>query len=132
MSRLWCTALRRSRRQLVDGTLMLTLDRKLTDKATEVARGGQRNMTKRMGRAICDIAISADGYSAGLNQTEERPFGDDGADGTGRKLHAWMFDTPDENRAESRHWHRHARRPATAMSRSTAARPPSTSTSPPA
>ena len=38
---------------------------------------------KRMGRAICDIAISADGYSAGLNQTEERPFGDDGADGTG-------------------------------------------------
>jgi len=157
-------------------------------------------MTKRMGRAICDITVSADGYSAGLNQTEERPFGDDGADGTGRKLHAWMFDTPDENRAEidhmtaakafimgrnmfgpvrgewdrqwngwwgddppfhapvfvlthyarepqpmdgaprttssptesSRHWHRHARRPAAEMSRSTAARPPSTSTSPPA
>jgi dihydrofolate reductase len=57
----------------------------------------------RMGRAICDIAVSADGYSAGLNQTEERPFGDDGADGTGRKLHAWMFDTPDENRAEIDH-----------------------------
>jgi hypothetical protein len=35
-------------------------------------------MTKRMGRVICDITISADGYSAGLNQTEERPFGDDG------------------------------------------------------
>ena len=153
-----------------------------------------------MGRVICDITISADGYSAGLNQTEERPFGDDGADGLGGKLHAWMFDTPGENQAEvdqmtaarafiigrnmfgpvrgewdrqwngwwgddppfhapvfvlthharepqpmdggttytssptesSRHWHRHARRPATAMSRSMAARPPSTSTSPPA
>ncbi|MFD1050461.1 hypothetical protein ACFQ1S_35515 [Kibdelosporangium lantanae] len=27
---------------------------------------------------VGDITISADGYSAGLNQTEERPFGDDG------------------------------------------------------
>jgi dihydrofolate reductase len=53
-----------------------------------------------MGRLICDITTSADGYSAGLNQTEERPFGDDGGDGSGDKLHAWMFDTPDENRAE--------------------------------
>ncbi|MFM9697329.1 dihydrofolate reductase family protein [Streptomyces europaeiscabiei] len=53
-----------------------------------------------MGKVICDITISADGYSAGLNQTEERPFGDDGGDGTGGTLHAWMFDTPDENRAE--------------------------------
>ena len=53
-----------------------------------------------MGRVICDITISADGYSAGLDQTEERPFGDDGGDGSGDRLHAWMFDTPDENRAE--------------------------------
>ncbi|MER7333605.1 MULTISPECIES: hypothetical protein [unclassified Micromonospora] len=53
-----------------------------------------------MGRVISDITISADGYSAGLNQTEERPFGDDGSDGSGDKLHAWMFDTPEENRAE--------------------------------
>jgi dihydrofolate reductase len=45
---------------------------------------------------VCDISISADGYSAGLNQTEERPFGD--ADES--ILHAWMFDTPDENKAE--------------------------------
>lgn len=57
-------------------------------------------MTQRTGRVISDITISADGYSAGLNQTEERPFGDDGGDGSGGKLHAWMFDTPDENRAE--------------------------------
>ncbi|WP_371581149.1 dihydrofolate reductase family protein [Streptomyces sp. NBC_01314] len=53
-----------------------------------------------MGKVICDITVSADGYSAGLNQSDERPFGDDGGDGTGGTLHAWMFDTPDENRAE--------------------------------
>ncbi|MEV6810857.1 dihydrofolate reductase family protein [Micromonospora sp. NPDC051296] len=57
-------------------------------------------MIKRMGRAICDITVSVDGYSAGFHQTEERPFGDDGGDGSGGKLHAWMFDTPEENRAE--------------------------------
>jgi dihydrofolate reductase len=57
-------------------------------------------MTRQTGRVISDITISADGYSAGLNQTEERPFGDDGGDGSGAGLHAWMFDTPDENRAE--------------------------------
>ncbi|MGH9222919.1 MAG: dihydrofolate reductase family protein [Acidimicrobiales bacterium] len=45
---------------------------------------------------VCDISISADGYSAGHNQTEERPFGD----GDMSMLHAWMFDTPDENKAE--------------------------------
>ncbi len=44
-------------------------------------------MTERIGRVICDITISADGYSAGLNQTEERPFGDDGGDGSGLRLH---------------------------------------------
>ncbi|MEV7992129.1 dihydrofolate reductase family protein [Streptomyces sp. NPDC086077] len=57
-------------------------------------------MTKRTGRVVCDLTVSADGYSAGLNQTEERPFGDDGGDGSGGRMHAWMFDTPDENRAE--------------------------------
>ncbi|WP_328869089.1 dihydrofolate reductase family protein [Streptomyces sp. NBC_00287] len=53
-----------------------------------------------MGKVVCDITVTADGYSAGLNQSEERPFGDDGGDGSGAQLHAWMFDTPDENRAE--------------------------------
>jgi dihydrofolate reductase len=57
-------------------------------------------MAGRTNKVVCDITISADGYSAGLNQTEERPFGDDGGDGTGARLHAWMFDTPDENRVE--------------------------------
>ena len=55
-------------------------------------------MTRRTGRVVCDITISVDGYSAGLNQTEERPFGDDGGDGWGDKLHAWM-ETPEEHRA---------------------------------
>ena len=49
-----------------------------------------------MSDVVCDISISADGYSAGLNQTEEKPFGD----GDMAMLHAWMFDTPEENRAE--------------------------------
>ncbi|MDX3518038.1 dihydrofolate reductase family protein [Streptomyces scabiei] len=53
-----------------------------------------------MGDVICDITVSVDGYSAGLGQSEERPFGDDGGDGSGAGLHAWMFDTPEENRAE--------------------------------
>jgi dihydrofolate reductase len=57
-------------------------------------------MTTRTGRVICDITITVDGYAAGLHQTEERPFGEDGGDGSGAALHAWMFDTPDENRAE--------------------------------
>ena len=45
-----------------------------------------------MSKIVCDISISADGYSAGHNQTEERPFGD--ADES--ILHAWMFDTRGE------------------------------------
>ncbi|MEU4606446.1 dihydrofolate reductase family protein [Kribbella sp. NPDC023972] len=57
-------------------------------------------MTAHTGKVICGITISADGYSAGLNQSEERPFGDDGGDGWGDKLHAWYSDTPDENQAE--------------------------------
>ncbi|MEU9735134.1 dihydrofolate reductase family protein [Streptomyces sp. NPDC048002] len=57
-------------------------------------------MRERAGRVTSDLTISADGYSAGLNQTEKRPFGDDGGDGTGERLHAWMFEAPDENRPE--------------------------------
>ncbi|HEX6235247.1 MAG TPA: dihydrofolate reductase family protein [Jiangellaceae bacterium] len=49
-----------------------------------------------MSRVVCDISISADGFSAGHNQTEERPFGD----GDTSMLHSWMFDTRQENRAE--------------------------------
>jgi dihydrofolate reductase len=57
-------------------------------------------MTERIGKVTSDLSISVDGYSAGLSQTEERPFGDDGGSGRGEKLHAWMFETPSENAAE--------------------------------
>ncbi|MCP9951976.1 dihydrofolate reductase family protein [Actinomadura madurae] len=53
-----------------------------------------------MSRVVCDQTITADGYSAGAGQSEKRPFGDDGGDGWGDRLHAWMFDDPEENRAE--------------------------------
>ena len=57
-------------------------------------------MTDELSTVICDITISADGYAAGPNQTEERPFGEDGGDGWGDRLHAWFIETPEENRAE--------------------------------
>jgi len=53
-----------------------------------------------MGMVTCELTITADGYSAGVNQTEDRPFGDDGGNGWGDKLHAWMADIPEENPAE--------------------------------
>jgi dihydrofolate reductase len=48
-------------------------------------------------RVVCDISISADGFAAGQGQTADKPFGDGPVD----RLHAWMFDTPDENKAET-------------------------------
>jgi dihydrofolate reductase len=57
-------------------------------------------VTTRAGKVIVNQTITADGYSAGLNQSEERPFGEDGGDGWGDRLHAWMFDAGEENRAE--------------------------------
>ena len=47
-------------------------------------------------RVFCDISVSVDGYLAGPGQTADKPFGD----GPVERLHAWMFDTPDENQAE--------------------------------
>jgi dihydrofolate reductase len=47
-------------------------------------------------KVLCDVAISADGYLAGPEQSAEKPFGEGPVD----RLHAWMFDTPDENKAE--------------------------------
>ncbi|MCO8269053.1 dihydrofolate reductase family protein [Actinoplanes sp. TRM 88003] len=43
-----------------------------------------------------DLAISVDGYSAGVNQRLDSPFGDGPVD----QLHRWMFETPDENSEE--------------------------------
>lgn len=45
---------------------------------------------------IATMTLSLDGVGAGHNQTQERPFGDVPENA----LHRWMFETPDENRAE--------------------------------
>ena len=58
-------------------------------------------MTTSTGKVFCNISISIDGFSAGLNQTEERPFGDDGGDGWGSELHAWYVDRSEEELAEA-------------------------------
>jgi dihydrofolate reductase len=47
------------------------------------------------GDVVCDITISIDGYVAGPGQSRDTPLG-----AGGERLHAWMFDTPEENKAE--------------------------------
>lgn len=49
-----------------------------------------------MSLVIATMSLSLDGVGAGHNQTEERPFGDV----PDEAFHRWMFETPDENRAE--------------------------------
>jgi len=49
-----------------------------------------------MTKVTCNFSISADGYGAGLNQSEQRPFGDDAGDGWGNKLHDWIFAAEEE------------------------------------
>lgn len=49
-----------------------------------------------MGIVFTDIAVSADGFAAGPHQSEDSPMGEI-AEGA---LHRWMFDTPEENKAE--------------------------------
>lgn len=53
-----------------------------------------------MSKVIANQTVTADGYAAGIDQSEERPFGEDGGDGWGDRLHAWMFDQAEENRVE--------------------------------
>jgi dihydrofolate reductase len=49
-----------------------------------------------MTRVTADIAVSVDGFSAGPDQSEEHPLGVFAEDA----LHGWMFQHPDDNRAE--------------------------------
>jgi dihydrofolate reductase len=49
-----------------------------------------------MSSVVATMAISLDGYGAGIHQTEQRPFGEVPEDA----LHRWMFEAPDENRPE--------------------------------
>ncbi len=47
-------------------------------------------------KVTCGIAISIDGFVAGLNQTFEKPFGDIPKN----LLHRWMFNEPEKHRTE--------------------------------
>ena len=49
-----------------------------------------------MGKVKCSIAVSLDGYVAGLNQSFEKPMGDIPEN----LLHHWMFDEPEKHPAE--------------------------------
>jgi hypothetical protein len=49
-----------------------------------------------MTKVICDQSVSVDGFTAGPNQTLDKPFGDGPVD----RLHQWMFEQPDANAAE--------------------------------
>jgi dihydrofolate reductase len=49
-----------------------------------------------MGIVYSDIAVSADGFAAGINQREEKPLGEIDESW----LHSWMFNAYEENRAE--------------------------------
>ena len=57
-------------------------------------------MTTQAGKVTSELTITADGYGAGVNQSEERPFGEDGGDGWGDKLHAWYSEGPEKHPAE--------------------------------
>jgi dihydrofolate reductase len=48
-----------------------------------------------MGIVSCDIGVSVDGFAAGPSQSRAAPLGVGGED-----LHRWMFEAPEENRAE--------------------------------
>ncbi len=49
-----------------------------------------------MGRVMCGVAMSLDGFVAGKNMTLEKPFGDIPSE----LLHHWMFDEPEKHKAE--------------------------------
>jgi dihydrofolate reductase len=49
-----------------------------------------------MTKVTCDMAMSIDGFTAGLNQTEQNPFGE----GVRDRLTRWMVEEADANAAE--------------------------------
>jgi dihydrofolate reductase len=50
-----------------------------------------------VGTVTCDMAMSVDGFTAGLNQSLDQPFG---ADGARESLVRWMMEEPEANAAE--------------------------------
>jgi dihydrofolate reductase len=53
-----------------------------------------------MSTVTADISVSLDGFAAGPNQSEARPFGDGVGERLHKRLNTWMFEHGDENRAE--------------------------------
>ncbi|MGZ4604264.1 MAG: dihydrofolate reductase family protein [Kineosporiaceae bacterium] len=49
-----------------------------------------------MTKVTCDMAVSVDGFTAGPNQSADKPFGDGPVD----RLTRWMFEQPEANGAE--------------------------------
>ena len=49
-----------------------------------------------MTKVTCDMAVSVDGFTAGPNQTADKPFGDGPVD----RLTRWMFEQREANAAE--------------------------------
>lgn len=49
-----------------------------------------------MSKVTCGLAVSLDGFTAGLNQSHDHPFGD----GVGDRLHSWMLEQPEANAEE--------------------------------
>jgi dihydrofolate reductase len=52
-----------------------------------------------MSKVTCDVSVSLDGFSAGVNQTRDKPFGE-GVGPDGVRLHRWMFEDAERNAAE--------------------------------
>jgi dihydrofolate reductase len=52
-----------------------------------------------MSKVTADMGISVDGFTAGPNQTLDKPFGDGVGERLQKSMQKWMFDEPDENRA---------------------------------
>jgi dihydrofolate reductase len=50
-----------------------------------------------MTKVTCDMGVSVDGFTAGLNQRLDKPFGDGGLE---ERIGRWMFEQPDANRPE--------------------------------
>ena len=58
--------------------------------------GNCEEETSEMTKVTCDMAVSVDGFTAGPNQSADKPFGDGPVD----RLTQWMFEQPEANAAE--------------------------------
>ena len=63
---------------------------------THEGAGNHETETCEMTKVTCDMAVSVDGFTAGPNQSADKPFGD----GRVERLTQWMFEQPEANAAE--------------------------------